>query len=142
MPPIAPVEYVLIAFPGNEFTGGIAPAIADLVEAGTVRILDLVFVCKDADGTITSFEYDERIDTVEFDAIDGDADGFLSEDDILAAADHLEPQSSALLIVFEDLWAARLGAEIMASGGQLVAGGRIPADLVRELVDATQGGAS
>lgn len=148
MTAIGPVEYILIGFPGNRFTGGIAPAIADLVSSGTVRIIDLVFIQKSADGTILSLEYDE-IDDAEvaaaYGAIDGDADGFLDDEDILDAAEALEPDSSALLIVWEDLWAARLGAEVVASGGELLAGGRIPHQVVAEIIagiDDTDGSAS
>jgi uncharacterized membrane protein len=138
MTAIGPVEYVLIGFPGNQFTGGIAPAIADLVASGTVRIIDLVFIKKDADGNVVSFEYDELGDTAEYGAIDGDADGFLDDEDILDAADALDPESSALLIVWEDLWAERLGQEIVASGGELLAGGRIPHRVVTEVLEAIE----
>ena len=142
MTAIGPVEYVLIAFPGNEFTGGIAPAIGDLVASGTVRILDLVFISKAADGTVTSFEYDDNPLTAAFAEIDGEADGFLDEEDILAAADGLDADSSALLIVWEDLWASKLGAEIVASGGQLVAGGRVPHVVVQNLFAVLDGSES
>jgi hypothetical protein len=138
MRPTSPVEYVVISFPGNQFTGGIAPAIAELVESGTVRIIDLVFIHKDADGTITSFEYDDLADTAAYADIDGDADGFLDEQDILDAAEGIDLDSSAMLIVWEDLWAARLGAEIRASGGHLVAGSRVPYDVVDEIFDAIE----
>jgi hypothetical protein len=141
MRPTAPVEYVVISFPGNRFTGGIAPALADLVINGTVRIIDLVFIQKDADGNVLSFEYDDLADTAAYADIDGDADGFLDEDDIMAAAEQLEPESSAMLIVWEDLWAAKLGAEIVASGGQLVAGSRVPHRVVQEIFDAIEAGA-
>lgn len=139
---IGPVEYVLIAFPGNQFTGGIAPAIGDLVSNGTVRILDLVFISKSADGTVTSFEYDDNPLTAAFGEIDGEADGFLDEDDILAAADDLDANSSALLIVWEDLWASRLAEEILASGGELVAGRRVPRRVVEELYALIDGSES
>lgn len=142
MATIGPVEYVLIAFPGNQFTGGIAPAIGELVANGTVRILDLVFISKSADGTVTSFEYDDNPLTAAFAEIDGEADGFLDEEDILAAADDLDDDSSALLIVWEDLWASRLADEIRASGGQLVAGRRIPYQVVDELMELFDGSAS
>ncbi|MFM2076264.1 MAG: hypothetical protein RJA49_154 [Actinomycetota bacterium] len=131
---LAPVEYVLIGFPYNDFTGGIAPAIADLSASGLVRIIDLVFISKDLDGTVTCIEYDELPVADEWAAIDGDADGFLHEEDILDAAEGLDPNSSALLIVWEDLWAARLGAEIVASGGILLRGERIPHQVVAELL--------
>lgn len=132
---IGPVEYLVIGFPGSKFSGNIAPALAQLVESGTVRILDLVFVSKDEDGTILSFEFDELEAVIEdalgYDAIDGDAGGFLSDEDVLAAADLLEPGSSAALIVWEDLWAAPLAAVIREADGVIVAGGRIS----RESID-------
>ena len=139
---IGPVEYVLIGFPDNKFTGGIAPALADLVNSGTVRIIDLVFIRKDADGNVLSFEYDELAETAAYGDIDGDADGFLDEEDILAAAEELDNNSSTLLIVWEDLWAAPLAAEIVASGGQLISGRRIPHQVVTEVLEAIEGNAS
>jgi len=142
MRPTSPVEYVVIGFPGNKFTGGIAPALADLVESGTVRILDLVFISKDAEGDVLSFEYDDLTETAAYAEIDGDADGFLDEDDITAAAEHLPLESSALLIVWEDLWAKRLADELAAAGGEVLAGSRIPRELVNDIFDAIEGVAS
>ena len=139
---IGPVEYVLIGFPDNKFTGGIAPALADLVNSGTVRIIDLVFIQKDADGNVLSFEYDELAETAAYGDIDGEADGFLDDEDILAAAEELDNDSSTLLIVWEDLWAAPLAAEIVASGGQLISGRRIPHEVVTEVLEAIEGNAS
>jgi Family of unknown function (DUF6325) len=142
MPTIGPLEYILIGFPDNKFTGGIAPALADLVENGTVRIIDLVFIQKDADGNVLSFEYDDLAETAAYADIEGDADGFLDEADILAAADELDLNSSALLIVWEDLWAAPLAKEILASGGQVIAGRRIPHQVVTEILELIEGNAS
>ncbi len=142
MTSIGPVEYMLIGFPDNKFTGGIAPALTGLVLNGTVRILDLVFIQKDADGNVLSFEFDELPETAAYGDIDGDADGFLDEEDILAAAEELEFNSSTLLIVWEDLWAAPLAAEILASGGQVISGHRIPHAVVTEIFEALEGNAS
>ncbi len=128
---LAPVEYLLISFPGNQFNGDIAPAIADLVAKGTVHIIDLVFVKKDADGDVTVFEFEELDEAAGFIDIDGEAEGLLSPEDIEAAAEALEPDSSALFIVWEDLWAADLATAIWASGGQMVAGSRIPREVVQ-----------
>jgi len=139
MKSLAPVEYVLIGFDGNNFSGGIAKEIANLVDTNTVRILDLVFVMKDADGTITSIEYDESDDFADYASIDGDADGFLDVEFILAAADELDPNTAALLVVWEDLWAARLSQEIIAAGGQMISGGRIPHQVVTELLTEIEG---
>ena len=136
---IGPVEYLLIGFPENKFTGGIAPALADLVDTGTVRIIDLVFIQKDVDGNVLSFEYDERPETAAYGDIDGDADGFLDDADILAAAEGLDDNSSTLLIVWEDLWATRLQRELLAAGGQVIAGQRIPHAVVTEILEAIEG---
>jgi len=133
---IGPVEYVLIEFPGNRFTGDIAPALADLVENGTVSIIDLVFVMKDADGTVSTFEFDDLDELAAYAAIDGDADGVLSEEDLVLAAEELSPNSSALLIVWEDRWAAPLATAIRAAGGQIRGGERIPHDIVVAAFDA------
>jgi uncharacterized membrane protein len=125
-----PVEYVIIEFPGNRFTGEIAPALADLVDEGVVRILDLVFVQKDADGSITFFEYDELEELEAFGDIEGEADGLMSDEDIVELAADLAPDSSALFIVWEDKWAAPLGRAIRNAGGRLLAGERIPHEVV------------
>ncbi len=130
---IGPVEYVVIEFPGNRFNGEVAPALARLVEGGTVRIIDLVFVVKDVDGNVSSFEYDELEEAAELAGIEGEADGMLSDEDVLAIADDLSRDSSALLILFEDLWALEFGQAVVASGGELVAGGRIPRSLIDDL---------
>ena len=124
---IGPVEYVIIGFPGNQFKGEIIPALADLVDGGTVRILDLVFVMKDIEGNITTAEYE---DLPGMDDLDGDADGLFNEDDLLVAAERLEPNSSGLLIVWEDTWATPLAVAIRGAGGVIVAGERIPHEIV------------
>ncbi len=127
---IGPVEYVLISFPGNRFKGEIAPAIGKLVESGLIRILDLTFVKKDQNGSVVAFEYDELSETATFAAVDGEADGLLGNEDIAAVSEALEPNSSALLIVWEDRWASTLADALRAAGGQIVAGERIPHDVV------------
>lgn len=132
---IGPVEYVLIGFPGNRFKGEIAPALADLVESGTIRIIDLVFVKKDADGTITTFEYDALDDTVSFSELPGEAGGLLGEDDIARAGDLLDPNSSAALIVWEDAWATPFAVAVRNAGGVIVAGERIPHEIVEEFLE-------
>jgi uncharacterized membrane protein len=127
---IGPVEYLLISFPGNKFKGEIAPAIANLVENDTIHILDLTFIIKDADGTTAMFEYDELPEAAGFVDIDGEADGLFSDEDLEIAAAALEPNSSALFIVWEDVWATELADAIRGAGGQIVAGERIPRDIV------------
>ena len=133
---IGPVEYLIIQFPGNQFKGEIAPALADLIESKTVRIVDLVFILKDADGNVVWDEYDagENGDGFGFAHLDGEA-GLLNEDDILTAAEVMDPNSSAALLVWEDLWAAPFAAAIRNAGGELIAGGRIPHELAQLAAD-------
>jgi len=134
MPELAPVEYVVIDFPGNRFTGEIAPAIASLVDRGVVRILDLVFVKKNEDGSVTSFEFDQLDEVEAFAAIDGEAEGVLSDSDVSDLAATIPENSSALFVVWEDLWAADLGRAVRAAGGELLSGARIPYQVVDEVL--------
>jgi uncharacterized membrane protein len=127
MPDLAPVEYIVIDFPGNRFDGSIVPALVDLVDKRTVRILDLVFVKKDDDGTVDCFEFDQ-LDEL------GDLGDVLSDDDVLALADDIPPGSSALFIVWEDLWAADLGRAVRNAGGEVLIGGRVPHQVVTDII--------
>jgi len=133
---IGPVEYIIIQFPGNQFKGEIAPALADLIESKTVRIIDLVFILKDELGNVVWDEYDagENGDGFGFAHLDGEA-GLLNEDDILTAAEVMDNNSSAALLVWEDLWAAPFAAAIRNAGGELIAGGRIPHELAQLAAD-------
>lgn len=133
---IGPVEYVIIQFPGNQFKGEIAPALADLIESKTVRIVDLVFIVKDELGNVVWDEYDagENGDGFGFAHLDGEA-GLLNEDDILVAAEVMDNNSSAALLVWEDLWAAPFAMAIRNAGGELIAGGRIPHELAQLAAD-------
>jgi Family of unknown function (DUF6325) len=127
---IGPVEYILIGFPGNKFTGEIAPALGRLIESNTVRIIDLVFIGKDEDGNIAFFEFDELEELAPFADLQGEAGGLVSHADIEYAAEALEPNSSAALIVWEDVWAAELAQAVRNSNGVVIEGARIPHELV------------
>jgi uncharacterized membrane protein len=133
---IGPVQYLVVEFPGNEFSGDIAPALADLIESGLVRVIDLVFVMKDEEGNVSSFEFDQLDELAPFADLDGEAGGMLSEGDILDIAEDLAPNSSAALLVWEDVWAAPFAAAVRGANGQIVAGGRIPHDLVVDALEA------
>jgi uncharacterized membrane protein len=130
---IGPVEYVILGFPGNQFKGEIIPAIAELVDNGTIRLLDVVFVKKDADGSVEVFEYDALDDVLQFGFadIDGEVGGLLNDEDVEMTADVLEPNSSAALIVWEHCWAAKVAEAIRDAGGQIISGERIPYDIVQ-----------
>jgi hypothetical protein len=125
---LGPVDWIVIEFPGSQFNGEIAPALTDLVDRGLVRVLDLLIIRKEADGSVEGFELS---DLAEDEA--GGLRGFeselamlLSEDDVTAVAAALEPGSTAGVLVYENLWAAPFASAVRRSGGQLVASGRIP----------------
>jgi hypothetical protein len=131
---IGPVEYIVVGFPGNHFKGEIAPAIADLVDSGTVRIIDLVFITKDADGDFAAVEFDEHDGLQAFASIDGEIGGVISNEDIEHAAEALEPNSSAALLVWEDLWAKPLMEALIGADAVLLEGARIPHDLIEPVL--------
>ena len=129
----APVEYMVVAFPGNRFSGQIAPALQELVESNTVRIIDLTFVGKDANGDVVAFELSDLDPDVQeaLGSIAGEPSGLFNEEDVLAAAEELEPDSSAALLVWEDLWAARLTQAIRDADGVLLDLERVPHEVVQ-----------
>ena len=129
-----PIEYLIVGFPGNKFKGEIVPALAELVENGTIRILDLVFIAKDEEGNVAAVELSELDPEDEAAAMSDISEvdaGLLNEDDIQAAADSLENNSSAGLLVFENVWAARFAEAVRNADGQLLANERIPYDVVQ-----------
>jgi uncharacterized membrane protein len=132
MSEVAPVEYMIVAFPGNKFRGEIAPALQELVDSQTVRIIDLAFVVKDADGNVAGVELSDLDPDVQaaLEATGAEATGLFNDDDLMAAAEELEPDSSAALLVWEDLWAGRLADAIRDAGGELLDLGRIPHEIV------------
>jgi hypothetical protein len=127
---IGPVEYVVLGFPGNKFTGDIAPALAKLIESKTVRLLDLLFVGKDADGGVIVVEYDDLDEHAAFESLDGEVGGIISEADVAHVADALEPNSSAALLIWEDLWATEFAVAVRAAGGVVLEGARIPYEII------------
>jgi hypothetical protein len=127
---LGPVQYLVIGFPGNQFNGEIAPELGKLVESGTIRILDIVFVAKDEQGDVTIIEYDEHDQLFLFAEIDAEVGGLANQDDVAHAANMLEPGNSAALLIWEDTWAAPLTQAMRKSGGVALEGGRIPAELI------------
>ena len=125
-----PVEYLVVAFPGNEFTGDIAPALRTLIDSNTIRILDLVFIGKDEDGSVVAFEIEEIDSELGFFDLEGEVGGLISPADVEHAASGLEPNMSAALLIWEDLWAAPFADAIRASNGVIVEGARIPHEFI------------
>ena len=135
---VGPVDVYIIGFPGNKFTGRIAPAIIDLVENGTIRVLDLLFVTKDADGVVTSLQAaDLDEEGAGFVAIDVTQPGALGAEDADEVSDDLPPNSSALLVAFENAWAGKLVDALQAADAFVIDSIRIPADVVTAAMDAS-----
>ena len=134
MKDIGPVEILEIAFPGNQFNGEIAPALGELVQSGQIRVIDLVFVTKDADGVVVGIELSDVDESTSaaFGEHVGEPSGLLAEEDIADLGEDLPPNCSAAILVFEHVWATRFRDAVIDSGGELVASIRIP----KEVMDA------
>ncbi|GGU98938.1 hypothetical protein GCM10010275_42130 [Streptomyces litmocidini] len=135
---MGPVDFLVIEFPGNRMTGKGLPMLLDLVDRGIVRILDLVFVRKDADGSVVGMELRDLDADGELDlsVFEGSSSGLLGQDDLDEAGAALEPGNSAGILVYENLWAAPLARELRRGGAQLVAGGRIPVQALLASLEA------
>jgi hypothetical protein len=134
---IGPVEYLVVAFPGNKFNGEVAPALRELIDNGTIRVLDLAFVLKDEDGNVVGAELEDAGSEVmqAFESLAIERGGLLNDDDLQDIGDALDPNSSAAILVWEDLWATRLADAIADSGGVMVDIQRIPRDVVQAALD-------
>jgi uncharacterized membrane protein len=137
---MGPIDYLVVEFPGNKMTGEAFPLLVDLVDQGIVRILDLVFVRKDIDGSVLGLELSDLDGDGELDlaVFEGVSSGLLGDDDIQEAGEVLQPGSSAGILVFENVWAGPFAAAVRRSGGQLVASGRIPVQAVLAALDAAE----
>lgn len=137
---MGPVDYLIVEFPQHRMTGEALRAMLDLVDRGLIRVLDLVFVRKETDGSVTSIsQIDlERMKVIEAALFDGATSGLLGQDDLKEAAKALEPGSSAGVLVYENVWAVPFAAALRHVGAQLVDSGRIPVQALVEALDATE----
>jgi Family of unknown function (DUF6325) len=134
---IGPVDVAVIRFDGNAFDGNLAPALAELHESGTVRIVDLAFVRKETDGSATILEVGDDQIAAAFENVTGTRFDLLNDEDLDEIAVGLEPGSSALVVVWENTWAARFAAAVRSAQGTVVALERIPRDSVLAAVLAS-----
>jgi hypothetical protein len=135
---LGPVDWLVVEFPGSQFKGEIAPALDELVEAGTIRVLDLVLIKKDEDGSVGFFEISD-LDESELGTIvayETELATLLGAEDVEAVAEAVEPGSSAALLVWENTWAAPFASAVRRAGGQLVATGRIPIQALLAAIEA------
>jgi hypothetical protein len=135
---LGPVDWIVVEFPGSRFNGEIAPALSDLVERGIVRVLDLVLLKKKDDGSIDAYEIADMDESEvgQLRSYEAQLAMLLSEDDVNAVAEAVEPGSSAAVLVFENSWAAPFASAVRRSGGQLVASGRIPVQALLAALEA------
>jgi Family of unknown function (DUF6325) len=136
---MGPISYLIVQFPGNKMTGEGFPILVDLVERGLIRILDLVFVTRDTDGSIRAIElsdidHDGQLDLAVF---EGASSGLLDSSDLADAESVIDPGSSAAVLIFENRWATPLTQAMRRGGAELVAAGYIPHDALVASLDAT-----
>jgi uncharacterized membrane protein len=130
---IGPVDYAIVAFPGNKFRGEIAPALADLVEREVIRIIDIAFIGKSEEGDVVAMELTELDPDVQ-EALESagiEIQGLLNDEDLQSAAEGLEPNSSAAVLVWENVWARKVTNAMRDAGGVLVAFERLPHEVVQ-----------
>ena len=133
---MGPIDYVVIEWPGRQPDGEAAPLLVDLVDRGIIRVLDIAFIAKEEDGSVTAAEMSDFGDA--FGEFDGASSGLLGEDDLQEAGAVLEPGTCAAVLLWENRWAAPLAVALRRSGGQLVAGGRIPVQAILASLDAAE----
>ena len=129
-----PLEYALIAFEGNKLSGQIVPELLNLVEQGIFRIVDIVFLQKDANGSIRTLELNDLDEETykNFVPLGEQVDSLFNEEDLDHAASLLPHNSSAALFLWQNLWAENLQKAIFDSDGVMVERGQIPAEVVEE----------
>jgi hypothetical protein len=132
------VEFVVIGFGGTQIDPALAPALREQVERGTIRIIDLLFLQKDADGAVRSFEIDE-VDTTHphaaFSGIAQSMDGLIAPADVIDISNDMPAGTTVLIVLFEHLWLRDLRATVERSGGQLMLDERIPGEIVDAVAD-------
>jgi hypothetical protein len=133
---VGPVDVYIIGFPGNKFNGRVAPAILELVENGTIRILDLLFVSKDSEGVTTVIQAEDLDEEgAGFLEIDVTQPGALNEEDAEEVSDDLPADSSAMLIAFENVWARKVVDALQDADAVLIDSIRIPVDVVQAAIN-------
>jgi hypothetical protein len=136
---LGPIEMLVVKFPGNQFSGEIIPALGELVENGTVRIVDLLFAVKGDDGQVTVLEFSDLAPDIfgEWDPLISDVTPMLNEDDAYQIAGSLENNSSAGIMLFENTWATRFVDAVANARGEVVLNERVPRSVIEELTATT-----
>ena len=137
---LGPVDYIVVEFPADRanFSGEVAAELISLVERGLVRVLDLVLVRKNDDGSLEAEELAHADESAvgELRQLEGDLGLLLAAEDVDAIGAALEPGTIAGVLVWENTWAGPFGAAVRRAGGQLVAHGRIPTEALLAAIEA------
>lgn len=133
---MGPIDWVLLEFHGP-LTGEAAPPLLDLVDRGLIRLLDILFIRKEPDGTVEVLNISDLPDeqAVHVAVFEGASSGLLGQDDVDAAAEVLEPDTTAVMLVYENTWAAPFAIAVRKAGGQLIDSGRIPVQQILAALD-------
>jgi hypothetical protein len=136
---LGPIDYLVVEFPGARLRGEALPLLVDLVDRGIVRVLDLVFIRKEADGSVVAVEISDldRDGDLDVEVLVGASSGVLGRDDLEQAAAAVEPGSAAGIVLYENVWAVPFISALRRAGGQLVAAGRVPTEELVAALDAT-----
>lgn len=137
---LGPVDYLVVEFPAGaqNFTGEMVTELIALVDAGAIRVVDVLVVAKGDDGTIDVMELSDFNDLGELARLEAEFADFLAEDDVTHLAETMAPGSVAGVMIWENLWAAPFGAAVRRSGGQLVATGRVPIQAIIAAIEADE----
>jgi Family of unknown function (DUF6325) len=139
---LGPVDYLVVEFPAgvSHFTGEMAEELAKLVDNGTIRILDLLVLVKDADGSIEALEIEDLEEVDELRTAETQLADLLAADDVADLAAAMEPGTTAGVLVWENAWAAPFASAARRAGGQLIANGRIPIQAILASLEADEKG--
>ena len=137
---LGPVDYLVVEFPAgaSSFTGEMATELVALVESGTIRLIDVLILTKDADGSVDAMELSDIADLGPLQAIETELAELLAADDVEHLAAAMEPGSTAGVLIWENLWAAPFASAARRSGGQLIANGRIPIQAIIASIEADE----
>jgi len=137
---LGPVDYMVVEFPAgaSSFTGEMAAELRALADSGTIRVIDVLILTKDADGTVEATELSDIAELGELQAIEAGLAELLAADDVGHLAAAMEPGSTAGVLIWENLWAAPFASAVRHSGGQLIANGRIPIQAIIASIQADQ----
>jgi hypothetical protein len=135
-----PVDYLVVEFPPgtSHFNGEMAAELAALVDTELIRVLDLLILRKDEDGSVEAFEIDDLDEVDELRVIETQIAELLAEEDVLHLAEAMEPGTTAGVLIWENTWAAPFASAARRAGGQLVASGRIPIQAIVASLEADE----